>query len=86
MLNTVLEVICKTVAMPTNSPWPCSMHPIPRFRLVGGEDILYILNISWTPEFWTPLQIPLWEEPWLLPVPKVHVSSLMQCQGLNETQ
>ena len=33
---TVLEVICKTVAMQNNSQWPCSMCPIPQFRLVGG--------------------------------------------------
>ena len=38
---TVLEVICKTVAMQNNSQWPGSMRPIPQLRLVGGEDIPY---------------------------------------------
>ena len=38
---TILEVICKTVAIQNNSQWPCSMHPIPQLRLVGGEDNLY---------------------------------------------
>ena len=32
---TVLVVICKTVDMQNNSQWPCSMCPIPQFRLVG---------------------------------------------------
>ena len=32
---TIPEVICKTVAIQNNSQWPCSMCPIPQFRLVG---------------------------------------------------
>ena len=35
MLMTILEVICKTVAMQNSSQWPCSTHPIPQLRLVG---------------------------------------------------
>ena len=34
MLNDILEVICKTVAIQNNSESPCSMHPIPQLRLV----------------------------------------------------
>ena len=32
---TVLEVICKTVAMQNSCQWPFSMCPIPQLRLVG---------------------------------------------------
>ena len=33
--------------------------PIPQFKLVGVRTS-YIFNISWNPEFWTPLQVPIW--------------------------
>ena len=45
---TILEVICKTVAMQNNSQWPYSMCPIPQFRLVGVRTS-HIFNISWIP-------------------------------------
>ena len=32
---TVLEVICKTVAIQNNFQWHCSMSAIPQLRLVG---------------------------------------------------
>ena len=41
-------IIYKTVAMQNNSQWPCSICPIPQFRLVGVRTS-YIFNISWTP-------------------------------------
>ena len=65
---TIFAVICKTVDIQNNSQWPCSICPIPQFRLVGVRTSC----ISWTPEFWSPLQIPLGEEGfWLHPVIKV---------------
>ena len=45
---TMPEVVCKTIAMQNNSQWPCSMCPIPQFRLVGMKTS-YVFNISWTP-------------------------------------
>ena len=59
---TVLEVSCKTDAMQNNSQWPCSMCPIPQFRLVGVRTS-HILIFPGHPEFWTPLQIPVWGPP-----------------------
>ena len=32
---TILEVMCKTVAIQNNFQWPCSIRPIPQLRLVG---------------------------------------------------
>ena len=47
---TILEVSYKTVAMQNSSQWPCSMCPIPQFRLVGvGTSSIYFSTISWTP-------------------------------------
>ena len=49
---TILEVICKTVAIQNNSQWPCSMRPIPQLRLVGVRTsyiYFFFSNISWTP-------------------------------------
>ena len=66
---TILEVICKTVAVQNNSQWPCSMCPIPLFRLVGVRTS-YIFNISWT-----PLQIPLWRALWQHPVTNLQQGS-----------
>ena len=45
-----------TVAMQNNSPWPCSMCPIPQFRLVG-VGISYIFVFPGHPKFWMPFQI-----------------------------
>ena len=46
---TVLEVICKTVAMQNSSQWPCSMRPLPQLRLVVVRTsyiYFYFSNIS----------------------------------------
>ena len=45
-----------------------SSHP--PAQTCGGEDILYIFFLIFPghPEFWTPLQIPIWGPPWLHPV------------------
>ena len=61
---TILEVICKTVAIQNNSEGPCSMHPIPQLRLVGVRTsyiyFFFFLMFPGYPELWTPLQIPIW--------------------------
>ena len=54
---TVLEVICKTVTMQNNSQWPCSMCPIPQFRLMGVRTS-HIFNISWTSWVLDPITNP----------------------------
>ena len=69
---TTPEVGCKSVAIQNNSQWPCSMRPIPS-RLVGVRTsyIFFVLLLfPGHPEFWTPLQIPIWAppQPWLCPV------------------
>ena len=64
---TVLEVICKTVAMQNNSRWPGSMCPIPQFRLVGVRTS-HIFNISWTPWRLDPITNPFLGGPWLYPL------------------
>ena len=61
MLNDLPEEGCKAVAVQNSSQWPCSMCPILQLRLVGvrmSSKYIYF-NISWTTEFWTPLQIPI---------------------------
>ena len=67
---TVLEVICKTVAIQNNSQWLCSMC-YPPAQTCGGEDIQYIYfsNISWTPWVLDPTTNPHLGTPtWLHPV------------------
>ena len=47
---TMPEVSCKTVVMQNYSQWPCSMCPIPQFRLVGVRtSYIFFSSISWTP-------------------------------------
>ena len=59
---TIPAVICKTVGMQNNSPWSCSMCPIPQqLRLVGVRTSIYFLIFPGHPKYWTPLQIPPWE-------------------------
>ena len=66
---TMPEVSCNTVAMQNNSQWPCSMCPIPQFRLVGVRTYpILFLVFPGHPEVRTPLQIPIWGVPWLHPV------------------
>ena len=60
---TVPEVICKTVDMQNNSQWPCCMCPIPQFRPEEVRTSHIFLIFPGHPEFWTPLQIPLWGPP-----------------------
>ena len=59
---TILEVTYKTVAVQNSSEWPCSMCPFPQLRLVGVRTfyICIFLIFPGHPEFWTPLQIPIW--------------------------
>ena len=66
------EVSCKAVAMQNSSQWLCSMCPIPQFRLVGDEDILYIFfsNISWTPWVLDPITNSYLVASWLHPISK----------------
>ena len=69
---TTPEVSCKAVAMQNSSQWPCSLCPIPQLRVVWVRtSYIYIyiyifLIFPEHPEFWTPLQIPIWAPPpWL---------------------
>ena len=75
---TMPEVSCKAVAVQNNSQRPCSMCPIAQLRLVGlGHHIYFSLIFPDHPEFWTPLQIPIWAPPWLHPIA---MSSRGHCQ------
>ena len=50
--------------MQNSSQWPCSMCPIPQFRLVAMRtSYIYFLIFPGHPEFWTPLQIHIWGPP-----------------------
>ena len=61
---TVPEVSCKTVAMQNSLQWPCSMYPIPHPRLVRVRiSYIFFLIFPEHPEFWAPLQIPIWGPP-----------------------
>ena len=60
---TMPKVIFKTVAMQNNSQWICSMCPIPHFRPAGVRTSHIFLIFPGHPEFWTPLQIPVWGPP-----------------------
>ena len=59
---TMPEVSCTAVAVQNSSQWPCSMCPFPQLRLVGVRTsyIYFSLIFPEHPEFWTPLQIPIW--------------------------
>ena len=52
---TILVVIYKTVDPRNNFQWPCSICPIPQFRLVEVRTSIYIFNVFLD----TPLQFPL---------------------------
>ena len=68
---TMPEVSCKAVAVQNSFQWPCSMCPFPQLRLVGVRTsyIYFSLIFPEYPEFWAPLQIPVWAPPpWLHPV------------------
>ena len=73
---TILEVICKTIAIQNNSQGPCSMRPIPQLRLVGVRTsyVYFFLIFPGDPEFWTPLQIPIW-------APLLGCTLLQSCRG-----
>ena len=62
---TMLEAICKTVAMENNSQCPCSLCPIPHLRLVGVmTSHIYLLDtLSSGPHYKS-----LFGGPWLHPV------------------
>ena len=62
---TMPEVSCKAVAVQNSSEWPCSMCPFPQRRLVGVRTsyIYFSLIFPGHPEFWTTLQIPIWDPP-----------------------
>ena len=63
---TMPELSCKTVAMQNSSQLPCSMCPIPKFRLVAVRTSYIYIFISWTlssgphykPLFGSPLAAP----------------------------
>ena len=63
------EVHCTAVAIQNSSEWPCSMCPFPQLRLVGVRTsyIYFSLTFPEHPEFWTPLQIPIWGPPLAAP-------------------
>ena len=68
---TMPEVSCTAVAVQNSSEWPCSMCPFPQLRLVGVRTSYMYFSLIFPehPEFWTPLQIPIWPlPPWLYPV------------------
>ena len=63
---TMTEVSCKAVAMQNSSEWPCSISPILQLRFVGVRTFslyFFFLIFPGHPEFWTPLQIPIWGPP-----------------------
>ena len=71
---TMPEVSCTAVAVQNSSEWPCSMCPFPQLRLVGVRTSYMYFSLIFPehPEFWTPLQIPIWAPPWLHPVTVSH--------------
>ena len=72
---TILEVICKTVAIENKSQWPCSMLPIPQLRLVGVRTsyiyfFQYFLDtLSTGPHYKSLFGGPPWLHPVTLPLP-----------------
>ena len=84
---TMPEVSCKVVVQ-NSSEWPCFLCPIPPLRLAGVRTsyIYFSLIFPEYPEFWTPLQIPIWGPPLAVPCYKISKIlspfpeySLMQC-------
>ena len=74
---TVLEVICKTIAIQNKSQWPCSMSPIPQLRLVGVRtSYIYFSNISWTLSSGPHYKSLFGAPPWLHPVILCHLHKL----------
>ena len=67
---TMPEVSCKAVAVQNSSEWPRSMCPILQVGLVGVRTSYIYSSLIFPkhPEFWTPLQIPIWGPPCLHPV------------------
>ena len=64
MLLTILEVICKAVAMQNSSQWPCSMCTILQLRLVGVRtSYIFFSNVSWTPWVLDPITYSLFGPP-----------------------
>ena len=69
---TVLEVICKTVAIQNNSQWPCSLRPIPQLRPVGVRtSYIYFFLIFPGHRVLGPITNPCSGPPWLHPVTAV---------------
>ena len=79
---TILEVICKTIAIQNKSQWPCSMRPIPQLRLVGVRtSYIYFSNISWTLSSGPHYKSLFGAPPWLHPItnPLSHTSQGQSC-------
>ena len=63
MLNDRSRGYLQNCAIQNNVQWPCSMCPIPQFRPVGVRTSHIFKIFPGQPEFWAPLQIPIWDPP-----------------------